>query len=269
MVLEHKKELTYYSYPILNKFGSKISHFTSIRNGGNSQHPYGSMNVSLNVGESSDIVHSNRKLISQSFGVKEDNLLFADQVHDNKVVDISASFFNLSMGGRNEYLSKVDGMISNQTGIILSVLSADCAGILLYDPINQAIGAVHSGWRGTVKKIVLVALNKMNQHYGSQPQDLLAVISPCISVENYEVGNEVAGEFRKAFSNFSHLIDESYDIPHVNVSAANHQLLLEAGVKKEQIEFSKKCTFNNNAEFYSARKGDRGRFCSGIMLNKI
>ena len=110
------------------------------------------------------------------------------------------------------------------------------------------------------------AINLMRQEFGCQPAEMLATICPCIGVASYEVGEAVAAEFVMVFGENQAIIHRNYPKAHVNISAANSQLLIDSGLLPAHITMSETCTFENNEQFYSARRGDKGRFCSGIML---
>ena len=92
-------------------------------------------------------------------------------------------------------------------------------------------------------------------------------MGPCISMDAYEVGDEVAAGFAEIFGEDTAIIDRSYPKPHVDVAAANRQLLINSGLAPDNIILPDVCTFKNNDQFYSSRRGDKGRFCSGIMIS--
>ena len=107
------------------------------------------------------------------------------QIHSNKVLEADH-------GG---CLGEADALISNKPGIALSVRTADCFPILMGDPRNRAIAAVHAGWRGTVQEIVLRTVEAMREKFGSRQQDLVVAIGPGIGPCCFEVGPEVASQF--------------------------------------------------------------------------
>ena len=114
------------------------------------------------------------------------------QVHDVHVAVIDNPDIT------SDKLDGYDAMITNLPGFAIGVRTADCIPILLYDPVNKAAGAVHSGWRGTVAKILRNVISKMSSTYGTQPAELLAVIGPGICVDCFQVGEEVALNFKEA-----------------------------------------------------------------------
>jgi YfiH family protein len=138
-----------------------------------------------------------------------------------------------------------DALLTNVPGLVLVIRTADCLPVLLVDPENRAVGAVHCGWRGTQKRILEKAVKAMGEAYGSKPADLLAALGPCIGAACYEVGPEV----RKAFLEAGfpeRLFVERGKLPAIQVPnyqgkylldlrEANLWLLREAGVPKSRV----------------------------------
>ena len=261
-----RQGLPYFTYPLLNDYPDLV-HFTTTRHGGFSVGAYGELNVSFAVGEESTLVAQNRHLIASVFGLESHKLLFGRQIHERTIRVIKPDFFERPPEERHQQLTAVDGLITNLKEVCLCILSADCAGILLFDPQESVIGAIHAGWRGTVKKIATSAIDIMQQNFDCQASNIVAAIAPCIGVDSYEVGDEVASEFVEIFGENETIINRTYAKAHVDVAAANRRLLIDSGLSPANIAVSGACTFENNDQFYSARKGDKGRFCSGIMMS--
>lgn len=150
-----------------------------------------------------------------------------------------------------------DALITNAPDLALSIRTADCLPILLADPVNRAIAAIHAGWRGTAGRIVLEALTKMRQLYGTEPGDVIAAIGPGIGGCCYEVGEDVGRQLG---------IERA---GRVDLASLNRQLLTRARVPDSQIETAGLCTFCD-ARFYSYRreKDNAGRMISFIRIRK-
>ena len=207
------------------------------------------------------LVEENREHLANVLKIDTSQLVFPRQTHTNCVV-------NLNHIPENE-ITETDALVTNQPGICLCIQTADCVPVLLFDPVNRAIAAVHAGWRGTVTKIATLTVKKMNRLYGSLPQNLLAVIGPSIGPEVYEVGSEVVKEVRQNIPNPEKTLHENQTGSfHLNLWEANRQLLLAVGLSNENIEISGECTFKENEKYYSARREGigTGRIVSGIML---
>ena len=144
--------------------------------------------MSFSVGDDENIVKENRRLFFENLGIESENVAYQKQVHEDKI-----SF--VTQGGQ---VGESDAMITDKPGIGLAVSVADCVPVLLYDPMENIISAVHSGWRGTEKKILLKILNELKK-YGCKTENLVVYIGPSISKNVYEVGKEVAELFEKKY----------------------------------------------------------------------
>lgn len=206
-----------------------------------------------------DVIKTNRSRLAFSMGVEEDQLFMPQQVHKTRIVHVSQ---NTS----KEELKETDALITDEKNICIAVMSADCVPVLLYDKRHHAIAAVHSGWRGTVARILEKTLREMKSSFGTNGKDIIACIGPSVSQESYEVGEEVRDEVHKAFGReHSLMIHHSDTKAKLDLWKANQVQLIEFGVPQTQIEISDLCTVKNNNHFFSARKGDAGRFAAGIM----
>lgn len=177
----------------------------------------------------------------------------------------------------SEDFNGYDALVTNQS-ITIGVKTADCIPILLYDPVHKAVAAIHSGWRGTVQKIVHHAISKMSLNYGTAAQDLIAVIGPGIGFDSFQVGEEVT----QAFADAGFPLDKCWrwDGPpllqaaqgpgsmqgghHIDLKAANKWLLMGVGVPEENIQVSDIDTYTD-ARFFSARR--EGRHCGRIITS--
>ena len=171
-----------------------------------------------------------------------------------------------------QMLTSVDAICTNVAGCAVCVSTADCVPILLYDMRHQAVAAIHSGWRGTVKRILTHSLRRMNELYGTEGKDLLAAIGPSISLESFEVGDEVYEAFDEARFDMRQIatFDDEARKYHIDLWKANTMQLDTFGVPNNQIQVSGICTYRSHEDFFSARRlgKDSGRILSGIMINK-
>ena len=210
-----------------------------------------------------EVIIENRKVLAKAMGVSPRHLFLPYQVHETRIIRVH-------QGTTEEELRGTDALITNEKGICIAVMSADCVPILLYDVTNQAIGAVHSGWRGTVAKILDKTLVAMRSAFGTRPQDVVAGIGPSVCRESYEVGTEVMDAVCASFGKDNNLIEyQSETKGKLDLWEANRRQLLEFGVSPSHIEISHLCTVKNNDLFFSARRGDSGRFAAGIVLLQV
>jgi YfiH family protein len=149
-------------------------------------------------------------------------------------------------GGRTGCLGEGDALLSNTPGVIVAVKTADCIPILLVDPKNRAVAAVHAGWRGTVCRILCRTADAMCRDFDTRPADLHAAIGPGIGACCYEVGPEVAAEFGLRGR------------AHVDLADANRRQLLNAGIPGPQIYASGLCTQCRAKDFWSYRREKEG-----------
>lgn len=267
MISRNINSIPFYFFENLNKQKSLL-HFVSTRDGGTSQGSHKSLNLSLRVNDNPENVKRNREILAHSFNINPEKLIFPSQTHEDKIAIIDNIFLEKSEEDRNTLLFGIDAMVTNLKDVCLCILTADCASVILYDTCNKAVGIAHAGWKGTVKRIAAKTFQTMAENYGSRPENIMAAVGPCISGDSFEVGEEVAMEFEKEFHSDPRIILRAaeWPKPHVNIVEANVQSLTYVGIKRENIELSNICTYQNPGTFFSARQKAGGRFGAGIML---
>jgi len=261
--------LPYLTFGIFNQY-SKIKHFVTTRHGGDSLAPHNSLNLSFIVGDKYENVIRNRQNITDSLEIPFKTMTFTQQTHSANIITVDSTNAGSGSTSYSEAFDNADGLITTQSGICLTVLSADCVLLLFYDPVKQVIAAVHSGWRGTVKKIATTAVHKMHNDFGCQLQDIKIGISPSIGQCCYEVGEDVVHEVYRAFGTTEKYLiyKRGRQKPHFDLWYANRQQLLDTGITEQNIETAEICTHCNNSTFFSARhpEAQHGRFGAGIIL---
>jgi polyphenol oxidase len=259
------KGLSLLQFKILEGYPNLI-HFSSIRNGGLSSDNYSSLNLGLHSGDRRENVVKNRELLCNALEIASDRFVFPKQTHTATVKIISESFLVASQEEKRTYLQDTDALITDLSGVCIAVKTADCVPVLLFDPKQKVIAAIHAGWRGTAQKIVVETINQMGQVFGSLPEDLIAAIGPSISPEVYEVGAEVYSQFEAPFCHPT--IPYQSDKRLLDLWNANQDQLLKAGIPLNHIEVAQICTLSDPERFFSARRdgAKTGRMGSGIML---
>lgn len=224
----------------------------STRRGGVSPHPYASLNLGLFTDDDIENVRENRRRFFSALEVEPGAVAHSYQVHEDQILVVERP------GAYRGY----DALITNRSGIFCCVTVADCTPILVYDPKNEAVAAIHAGWRGTALQIVRKTLDKMRETFGAQAADCQAYIGTCIAECSYEVGVEVADHFDPGHKRF----DAERNKFYVDLKAANKTQLLAAGLPEKNIEVSPHCTFLQNDRYFSHRKemGTTGRMLAGI-----
>jgi len=248
----------------LSQFGN-IQHHVSGREGGVSNSTFESLNLSYSVSDQRTNVAENRQRLATALKIKTNQFLFPKQTHSDQIRVIRKP------DDQNQDLSNTDGLITNIPGIAISVLTADCVPLLFYDRVREVIGAVHSGWRGTVKGIAQNMIQTFKNEFNSRPSDILVGIGPSIGPDTYEVGREVINSVKATFKDETSLIlrEEKPGKAFLNLWKANRILLEHMRVPPENIEKAYICTYTDHEYFFSARRlgVDCGRFGTGIMLN--
>jgi YfiH family protein len=169
---------------------------------------------------------------------------------------------------RDVRLRQADGLITGAAGIAVGVETADCVPVLLVDPSGPAVGAVHAGWRSTVKQIVRKAVLRMQHLYGTDPARMVAAIGPAIGPECYEVDEPVMGPLREAFPFWKDVAGARGNGRwSLDLVKANRLELEGCGLRERNIHSLGLCTSCRHDLFYSFRRDGRtGRMLSAIMI---
>lgn len=245
-----------------------ISCFSTKRHGGFSQGTYASFNCNGFAGDNPDDVARNRQHLVELLGRGPIELVLPHQTHSDRVAIIDDTYIYKVEEERTALLEGVDALVTDQLDKCLCISTADCIPVLLYDPVRQAIGAAHAGWRGTVMCIVEKTLRVMTECFGTQPVDVRACIGPGISQEAFEVGEEVYEAFAQAGFEMERIACRKGKW-HLDLWEANRLQLLQQGVLPAHVEVAGICTYAHNDDFFSARRQGihSGRILSGICLH--
>ena len=230
--------------------------FSTTRHGGVSTGAYSSFCPTEHGGNNPEDAGKDVEKLRGLLGI--DNVVVPHQNHGDRIVRIDDACQHPSLEG-------VDALVTDSRGICLGVLTADCVPILLSDPVRHVVAAVHSGWRGTVKRILSKAVVFMREEYGSCPSDIEAVIGPCIGLDAFEVGQEVYDAFDEAAFAMED-IAVMYDKWHIDLRKACLMQMESLGVEK--ILTTEICTFTSHNDWFSARRLGRrcGRILNGIYM---
>ena len=259
MNIKENKGVTYLTYPALEELSGFV-HAFSTRLGGVSEGIYSSMNLSFTRGDDENSVMENYRRLAEAVGFSAENIVTSDQTHTANVRVITEADRGNGITKPRPY-TDVDGMITNVPGLVLATFYADCVPLYFIDPVRKAIGLSHSGWRGTAAHIGAVTVRRMQEEYGSLPEDIYGAIGPSICQECYEVSEDVILEFQKTFPEqswrdlFYRKENGKYQL---NLWEANRQIMLEAGLIEEHISLPGLCTCCN-PEFLFSHRASRGK----------
>lgn len=215
------------------------------------------------TGDSEDIYASFRKELAHSCETDEKKFVFPRQTHSDHIAIVDSA-------ANKNTIEDTDALITNEPGLFVCVQTADCVPVLLFDPEKKVVAAVHAGWKGTISKIAGKTVARMTETYGCNPADIVAGIGPSIHMHAYEVGPEVVEAVANAFPNSPALLKPSMNKGHAyfDLWEANQAILIESGIKEENIEVIGLCSFEHADLFFSARRegSETGRMVSGIKL---
>ncbi len=252
--------LTYYD------MGVDVVAFSTTRQGGCSTGNYAAFNINHYCGDTEEHIAENRRALAALIGVPERAIVMPHQTHGKTVrwVDVIPAEME-GVDAIPAEMEGVDAVMTNVKGLCVGVSTADCIPILLYDAQHHAVAAVHAGWRGTVQRIVQETVRAMQEAYNTQAAQLKAVIGPGISLEHFEVGDEVYEQFAEAQFDM-HRIARKYAKWHIDLPQCNRLQLEEMGV--QDIYQSGICTYAQCETYFSARRLgiESGRIYTAIVL---
>jgi purine-nucleoside/S-methyl-5'-thioadenosine phosphorylase / adenosine deaminase len=266
-IAPHKAEFMerswYSSSELLTRAGFEHAFFT--RRGGVSSGAYGSLNLSLDVGDRAEDVAENRRRVARALGVANDAVCVPRQVHGRGVILLDEE----STQAKVATLS-ADAVVSDGPGLACAVRTADCVPILLACPETRRVGAVHAGWRGVVQNVVGAAIELFLAR-GSRPERLIAAIGPHISVAAFEVGDDVAHQLAGASRATQGVVAHEGGRPHIALAPIVIAQLTELGVPADRVEVVPGCTFTDGEQFFSYRRDGQksGRQLSAIVSENI
>lgn len=246
-------QLTYYN------MGTGVTAFSTTRQGGCSTGNYAAFNINGYCGDDEVHIAANKVALCSLLGIDSNRLVMPHQVHDCVVRRID--------GPQQGVIEGVDAVMTDVPQLCIGVSTADCIPVLLYDSTHRAVSAVHAGWRGTVLRIVQKAVEAMCHAYGTAPADLQAVIGPGISLDSFEVGDEVYDQFLSAGFDMQPISRREAKW-HIDLPMCNRLQLMEAGVPADHIQMTNICTYQQYDRYFSARRLgiQSGRIYTGILI---
>ena len=270
-----KNGVTFITFPIFEKAG--LVHGFSTKLGGVSTGDCATMNLSFHRGDDPDAVLENHRRFAKAVGYDYRKLVFSDQIHETVVKRVTPVDAGKGIICDSD-IKGVDGLITNDEKVVLMTFFADCVPLFFYDPAKRAVGASHSGWRGTVARMGERTVKAMMREFGSRPDDILAVVGPSICQDCYEVSKDVADAFYQEFDKkwWDEILydkganDRGEKKFQLNLWRANEIVLNEAGIPEQNIQVSGLCTCCHKELLFSHRatNGKRGNLAGVITLGK-
>lgn len=257
-------------FRLLEQLGM-FSHGITTRAGGVSRGMYSSLNLSYTRGDDSSAVDENYHRTACSLHAQTGDFVLTDQTHTVHVRKVTRQDCGKGILKEKDY-KDIDGLITDEPGIVLAAFFADCVPLLFADPVHLAVGVSHSGWRGTAARMGRETVRAMQASYGSRPEELFCAIGPSICQSCYEVSEDVAVRFMEEFPGAG----EELCAPgaegkfQLNLWKANELVLKEAGIREEHLAVTNICTCCNPKLLFSHRasQGKRGNFGAFIKICK-
>lgn len=273
-------ELEYLTFPSLEHVPGPegrggVRHLVTTRLGGVSQGEFSTMNFSVDRGDSQEAVLANYGRIGRVLGCTPEDMVASHQTHTTNIRRVTWEDRGKGVVRPRDY-ENIDGLITDVRGLVLVTFYADCVPLLFLDPVHQAIGLAHSGWRGTAAGMGEHMVRAMTEQFGTAPEELYAAIGPSICRDCYEVSGEVAEQFA-ALQDGDREDRRKVAVPgkregryQLDLWLANERILVQAGVPREHIAVTDICTRHNSGYLFSHRAsgGRRGNIGVFMMLEK-
>ncbi len=239
---------------------SLLSSFAPIHHG-TSTKSFGPLSFKYDP-DSNEVIIDRAKFLSALDLPLNHSVLLCEQTHSDKVVVVDETHEGLGAFEESKAMMVADGMITREKEVNLVIKTADCLPVLIYDPVKEVIGAVHSGWQGTIKRITVKALEKMVEVYDSKIEDCCVYVGPSIGPCCYSVKNE---EQIKLFrSQYDNLVEREGTV-FVDLWNSLEQDVLALGVRSENYQNDRVCTACQNDRFASHR-ADNPRLTTNLSV---
>lgn len=251
--------------------------FATRRGGVSTEEHLKEMNLGFFRGEARALTEENYARLSDAMGIPAEHLVFANQTHTHRIAQVGAAHHGVGVtkppvyfAGKDahDHENEVDALVCAERGVALGIRVADCVPILYFDREAHVIGAAHAGWRGTLSHIAALTLYAMEE-LGAAAEQIRVAIGPCIGRCCYEVDRTFYEQFLREFG--SGLCAQVFDRtdsehPHADLALLNELLLLDCGVKEENIHRSGICTCCNKELFHSHRASGGVRGTGGAVI---
>ena len=264
--VNRKGSLCFITFPKFEKFNN-LRHAFTTRAGGISTGYFAEMNLSFNTGDNRDTVIKNYEILCNALEINPEHLVLSQQTHTDNIKIVTKADCGKGIFKPYDY-SDIDALITADTGVALVTHSADCCLLGFYDPEKRVIAATHAGWRGTVKEIGKKTVQVMEKSFGCKPADIVACIAPSIGKCCYEVDDPVYNEFVKLpYLDINSVFTKKPNGKYMlDLWEANRQILLNSGIKNDNIDITDLCTNCHSNEFHSHRATLGKRGVNGLVL---
>lgn len=238
------------------------------KHGGVSKGPFHSMNPAFHVHDLADDVVRNRKIVANSIHMPAERWAGAEQTHETNIAKITAEEAGLGALDYDTALKRTDGMYTSESGILLTLLFADCVPVFFFAPKHHLVGAAHAGWKGTVGGISAAMVEKWTKVEGVPVEDIFVAIGPSICPKCYMVDKKIIDLLELILEEetktaYNQITDTQFAL---DLKKANALILRKSGILKENIITTRFCTSCDEQLFFSHRR-DKGK--TGRMMGFI
>lgn len=263
---EGGEPLEYLTFPLLERTGI-VKHLFTTRLGGVSRGECATMNFSVDRDENRENVLENYRRIAGVLDCRVEDMVASHQTHTTNIRRMTSADKGKGILRPRDY-ADVDGMVTDEPGLVLNTFYADCVPLYFVDPIHRAVGLAHSGWRGTAGRMGARMVEAMGERFGSRPEEIYAAVGPSICRDCYEVSGDVAEQFIR-------MLGEAVAIPgrepgkyQLDLWLANELILRQAGLLPAHIAVTDICTCHNSGYLFSHRAsgGRRGSLAAFLAL---
>ncbi|WP_300809483.1 peptidoglycan editing factor PgeF [uncultured Acetatifactor sp.] len=263
---EGGEPLEYLTFPLLERTGI-VKHLFTTRLGGVSRGECATMNFSVDRDENRENVLENYRRIARVLDCRVEDMVASHQTHTTNIRRMTSVDKGKGILRPRDY-ADVDGMVTDEPGLVLNTFYADCVPLYFVDPVHRAVGLAHSGWRGTVGRMGARMVEAMGERFGSRPEEIYAAVGPSICRDCYEVSGDVAEQFIR-------MLGEAVAIPgrepgkyQLDLWLANELILRQAGLLPAHIAVTDICTCHNSGYLFSHRAsgGRRGSLAAFLAL---
>ena len=264
-----RRGIPFLSFESFDQTGLTVNAF-STREGGVSSGYCASLNFRGTMDDDPENISENYRRMADALSVSVSQMVLTQQTHTTNLLRVGREEMGYGLTKPLPW-TDVDGLVTNEPGVMLVAFFADCVPLYFLDPVHKAIALSHSGWRGSVCRMGEVTIKRMQKEFGSRPEDLLAGIGPCICRKCYEVDEFVAERIRESFSEEEmkdFLLPGRPEHYQLDLPRMNRLIMKQAGIPDDHISDSGHCTCCESDRFFSHRatNGKRGNLCAFLML---
>lgn len=265
-----KENIEYIQFNKLLEFEDKLVHAYTLK----------TYNIGFNRKNNLDnIVEKSYKAIADALKIDVNYIVHPVQKHTDNIYEYRDKYSDASLRNiRLEHLDNIDGIITDKSNVASLLTFADCMSLLMYDPIERVIANIHSGWKGTVKKIGIKAVQKMIKYYNSKPQNIICCLGPSIRKDHFLVNSDVEEIFENEFKDIckkyniieqTEFINEKGKQYSIDTVLLYNILLKDIGLLDKNIIDSNLCTMCNSDMFHSRRaEGEMYQTNGALMMLK-